>query len=113
MRRWMMLAAVPLLFGAGVKLKVVEAMVAGLPLVTTPIGAQGLEGLESVAAVKRDAAAFAASLVHLLADDRGWEHQAAVQTAYAEARFSTRALAASLLEAMAAPAKAPAEAPAA
>ena len=106
-------AAVPLLFGAGVKLKVVEAMVAGLPLVTTPIGAQGLEGLESVAAVKRDAPAFAASLVHLLADDRGWEHQAAVQTAYAEARFSTRALAASLLEAMTAPAKAPAEAPAA
>lgn len=106
-------AAVPLLFGAGVKLKVVEAMVAGLPLVTTPIGAQGLDGLDSVAAVKRDAASFAASLVHLLADDRGWAHQVMVQTAYAEARFSTRALAASLLDAMAEPAKAQVEVPAA
>ena len=37
-------AVVPLRSGAGVKLKVVEALRAGLPLVTTPVGAQGLPG---------------------------------------------------------------------
>jgi hypothetical protein len=30
-----------------VKLKVVEALSAGLPLVTTPVGAQGLPGLST------------------------------------------------------------------
>ena len=38
-------AAVPLRYGAGVKLKVVEALREGLPLVTTSIGAQGMPGL--------------------------------------------------------------------
>ena len=38
-------AAVPLRYGAGVKLKVVEALREGLPLVTTSIGAQGVPGL--------------------------------------------------------------------
>lgn len=34
----------PLRFGAGVKGKVVEAMARGVPVATTPVGAQGLEG---------------------------------------------------------------------
>lgn len=36
------IAVVPLRFGAGVKGKVVEAMAKGLPVVTTPIGAEGI-----------------------------------------------------------------------
>ena len=44
-------AVVPLRCGAGVKLKVVEALRAGMPLVTTPVGAQGLPG--SVADCRR------------------------------------------------------------
>jgi GT2 family glycosyltransferase/glycosyltransferase involved in cell wall biosynthesis len=99
-------AAVPLLFGAGVKLKVVEAMVRGLPLVTTPVGAQGLPDVEAIVAVTRDPARFAASVIELLLDDAAWRRQAAAQTHYAEARFSTRALAASLLGAMQASASA-------
>ncbi len=35
-------AIIPLRQGAGVKLKVVEALREGLPLVTTPVGARGL-----------------------------------------------------------------------
>lgn len=95
-------AVVPLLFGAGVKLKVVEAMVRGVPLVTTPVGAQGLPGLEDVAAVRRDEAEFAACVIDLLENDEAWEHQADQQSRYVEARFSCRALARTLVDAMAA-----------
>ena len=42
-------ALIPLRAGAGVKLKVVEALAAGLPVVTTPTGAQGLPGLPAIA----------------------------------------------------------------
>ncbi|MGC8477724.1 MAG: glycosyltransferase, partial [Acetobacteraceae bacterium] len=42
-------AVVPLRYGAGVKGKVVEAMRLGVPVVTTPIGAEGLEGADALA----------------------------------------------------------------
>ena len=48
-------AAVPLRYGAGVKLKVVEALREGLPLVTTSIGAQGMPGLEQWHRLRRTA----------------------------------------------------------
>ena len=32
----------PLRYGAGIKLKLIDTMAAGLPFVTTPIGAEGL-----------------------------------------------------------------------
>ena len=51
-------AVVPLRYGAGVKLKVVEALREGLPLVTTQVGAQGLPGLDQVASVRDDARGF-------------------------------------------------------
>lgn len=99
-------AVVPLLFGAGVKLKVVESMVSGVPLVTTPVGAQGLPEIEAVAAIARDAIAFAAHVTDLLRDDLIWKSQAAGQLRYVEARFSTTALAATLLDALRAPIRA-------
>lgn len=93
-------AVVPLLFGAGVKLKVVEAMVQGLPLVTTPVGAQGLPGVEDVATVARDAIEFAAGVVELLVDDERWMRQANKQARYARSRFSQDTLVKSLLAAI-------------
>jgi len=96
-------AAVPLLFGAGVKLKVVEAMVRGVPVVTTPVGAQGLPGIEAVAAITRDAIDFAECVVTLMTDDDTWARQAEAQTRYAKHRFSRDVLASSLLSAMRAP----------
>ena len=56
-------AAVPLRFGAGVKLKVVEAIHEGLPLVTTSVGAQGLTSVDEAAAVVGGSEAFARELV--------------------------------------------------
>ncbi|WP_186230946.1 glycosyltransferase family 4 protein, partial [Burkholderia gladioli] len=41
-------AVVPLRFGAGVKNKVVEALNFGAPLVTTPVGLQGLPELDRI-----------------------------------------------------------------
>jgi glycosyltransferase involved in cell wall biosynthesis len=93
-------AVVPLRCGAGVKLKVVEALHEGLPLVTTPTGAQGLPGLWQVAAIETDPDAFAASVVRLLTDDRSWATQSAAQQDFAFARFSAEAMAESLLSAL-------------
>jgi glycosyltransferase involved in cell wall biosynthesis len=59
-------AIVPLRFGGGVKLKVVEALSRGVPVVTTPVGAQGLPGLADVAAVAQSASELANAVVELL-----------------------------------------------
>jgi len=95
-------AVVPLRYGAGVKLKVVEALREGLPLVTTSVGAQGLPGLQEVAFIRNDARGFAEAVSELLADDALWTQRSAAQIDYAAARYSEAAFNASLLGAMAA-----------
>jgi len=91
-------AVIPLLAGAGVKMKTVEALWHGLPAVMTPVGAQGLPDIEDVAAVETDAAAFGAAVVALLTDDVLWQQRRDVQIAYARERFSEAALRRSLLD---------------
>jgi polysaccharide biosynthesis protein PslH len=44
----MQIALLPLRLGAGVKIKVLEAMAGGLALVTTPVGAEGIEAQNDV-----------------------------------------------------------------
>ena len=85
-------AVAPLQFGAGVKLKVVEALREGVPLVTTPIGAQGLPGLDTVASIAADPAGFADAVCRLLTDDLLWQQRCAGQLRYARARFSEQAM---------------------
>lgn len=84
-------AVVPLRYGAGVKLKVVEALKEGLPLVTTPIGAQGLPGVAEAACVCADPAAFAIAARALLTDDRLWHARSMAQRVYASSRFNEAA----------------------
>jgi glycosyltransferase involved in cell wall biosynthesis len=82
-------AAVPLRFGAGVKLKVVEAMVEAVPLVTTPVGAQGLPALDETASVKENAEDLAeAILTWLDASDEAWLKASQGLGDYVEARYS-------------------------
>ena len=93
-------AVIPLRFGAGVKGKVVEALSFGLPVVTTPVGAQGIEGLADLVPVQDDAAGFAHAIAALLQDDARWMAQSAAQTGFATARYSRTAMRESALEAL-------------
>lgn len=83
---------VPLRFGAGVKSKVVEALHYGLPVVTTPVGAQGLPGLEAVAGIAQTAEEIAAALITVLQDDAAWNTLAAAGVRYVRERFGKQAM---------------------
>lgn len=63
------LVAVPLRLGSGTRLKILEAFAHGIPVVSTPLGAEGLE-LEAGrhALITRDPDAFAAACSELLGD---------------------------------------------
>ena len=67
------ISVVPLLYGAGTKRKMIQALMAGTPTVTTSIGAEGLR-LESGghALIADDAEAFASSIAKLLSDEALW-----------------------------------------
>jgi glycosyltransferase involved in cell wall biosynthesis len=85
-------AVVPLRVGAGMKGKIVEALHHGVPLVTTPVGAQGLEGLSPLVPVSDEPAALAAAIVALLKDDAKWDEVARVERDYAREHFSREAM---------------------
>lgn len=93
-------AVVPLRFGAGVKSKVVEALQQGLPLVTTPTGAQGLPAVETVCDVVDSAEQIAESIIRLATDDARWLERSQSGSAYAERLFSRETMASTLLDAM-------------
>jgi polysaccharide biosynthesis protein PslH len=64
-----MVSVAPILTGTGTRLKILEAMAAGLPVVSTTIGAEGLgasHGAEIL--IADDAAGFARSCLSLMAD---------------------------------------------
>lgn len=90
--RRMRVAAVPLRAGAGVKGKVVEALHHGLPLVTTPTGAQGLDRLPEEVTVTMDPARMASRIDELIADDQAWVAASQTASAYAQERFSMAAM---------------------
>ena len=95
------IAVVPLRFGAGVKLKVVEAMQLGVPLVTTPVGSQGLDGLEEIAPVIDQPEDLAEAISLLLEDDTRWMRQMKAQSEFVRARFSLDVLTASIRQSFA------------
>ena len=64
----------PLRFGAGIKGKLTEAMQAGTPSVTTPIGAEGMhENLPWNGSVTNDVSEFVRCAVQLYMQDSAWE----------------------------------------
>jgi O-antigen biosynthesis protein len=93
-------AVVPLLSGAGVKLKTVEALWHGVPAVLTPVGAQGLPGIEDVVSIETDPAAFAAATCELLTDDVLWRRRSLAASGFAREQFNETALRHSLLRAL-------------
>lgn len=67
------LAIAPLRFGAGIKGKVLEAMSYGLPVVMTPVAAEGAHARpDEDALIAATPAEFAAAIVRLYHDDELW-----------------------------------------
>lgn len=62
------LLAVPLAAGGGTRLKILEAFAAGLPVVSTPIGAEGIDAVDGEHLVIAPLEQFASALVAVLRD---------------------------------------------
>jgi len=62
----------PLRYGAGVKGKVIEALINKVPIVTTSIGAEGLVEAANIMAIADNAAEFAQNAIRLYTDENEW-----------------------------------------
>jgi glycosyltransferase involved in cell wall biosynthesis len=68
----------PLRSGGGIKTKIIQAMGYGMPVVTTPVGAEGIEGAQAAGLLLgRSARELAEGVLTLLADPRGSAARAA------------------------------------
>jgi len=85
---------VPILAGAGIRVKIVEAMSAGRATVSTSLGCEGLAGLEDGRhlVVADDPDAFAAAAVRLLRDPSARQRMAADARELAERSYDWRPL---------------------
>jgi glycosyltransferase involved in cell wall biosynthesis len=89
----------PIRFGAGIKGKVIDAMVCGTPTVTTPIGAEAMYGeLPFPGAIATDAQALADAAVHLYKDRTLWEQAQRAGWAVLAQRFRHEHHSATLIE---------------
>jgi glycosyltransferase involved in cell wall biosynthesis len=92
----------PLRFGAGLKGKIVEAMAAGLPVVTTPVGAEGMELVHgSTALIAESPEAFARAVVRLCTDHDLHARLSRNGLEHARARWDPTVVAPKLLETLA------------
>ncbi|TNU60721.1 glycosyltransferase family 4 protein, partial [Bacillus velezensis] len=83
----------PLLSGAGVKFKTVDAMLRGVPVVATPVGAEGIGDQGLFLAVTEDPDAFARAVIaELQAPDAALSARAAgwADSVYGTSRFAAR-----------------------
>jgi glycosyltransferase involved in cell wall biosynthesis len=93
----------PLRLGAGIKLKCVTAMLWGVPVVATSVGAEGLGGTDLFVAIEDSSEGFASALVDVLRrPERGllpaatafrWAHSRFTSTAYRRALEEVNGLA--------------------
>ncbi len=83
----------PLRYGSGMKGKIGEALTRCVPIVTTPVGAEGM-GLvhEETALIQEDPAAFVQDVVRLFNDDDLWMKLARGGQKYVTERFGPAAL---------------------
>jgi glycosyltransferase involved in cell wall biosynthesis len=91
----------PMRFGSGLKLRFVETIAAGQPLVTSSVGAEGLAlGQLSGALVADDADAQASLVLDLITNRSRWEEVQSGVLAVAAERFSRERFRSDLVEAM-------------
>ncbi len=90
---------VPMRMGSGVRLKVLEAMAAGVPVVSTGIGLEGVAAVAGEHALRADSpAAFAQAVLRLLDDPALAARLAARARALVEERYDWTRLAPALLD---------------
>ncbi len=98
-------ATAPLRFGGGMKGKVLESMRHGVPMVTTPVGVQGLAAAAFLP-YSMDAEVLAAEICRLLDDDAHWRRISKASTEFIAANYSVQALGRVLDESIGGPASA-------
>lgn len=82
----------PVPYGSGLKIKVVEALGYGKPLVTTPVGSEGMDdGVGSAFLVAADPEEFVAHCKHLAENARDRTELGKAALAYAKQHFSRSA----------------------
>ena len=89
-------AVVPVRQGGGVRFKTIEALVHGVPVVTTALGAEGVGGEALFAGLTDDPAAFADALVAVVSDPPAHQARAERAQALAQREFSTEAFRAAI-----------------
>jgi len=95
-------AVVPLLAGGGTRLKILEAAACGVPVVSTPIGAEGLAFTpEAEIRLREDAGGFADAVAQLLADPGVSRRQALAARARVEALYDWSRIGAEFAQALA------------
>jgi glycosyltransferase involved in cell wall biosynthesis len=84
---------VPILSGGGTRLKVVDGLASGRPVVATPLGAEGIEARDGEhLLLARDAEALAAAVARLLRDDAEAARIGAAGRRLAEERYDWRTI---------------------
>jgi glycosyltransferase involved in cell wall biosynthesis len=86
------LTIAPLRIGAGVKGKVVESLKMGVPVATTSIGIQGLEGAERAIAVGDTPSELARAVISLHTDEEKWTAFRNEGVRYYQEHFSSGAV---------------------
>jgi glycosyltransferase involved in cell wall biosynthesis len=79
----------PVARGSGMKVKVLEAMASGVPVVTTPAGAEGIEPTDGVV-VLEEPAALASAAAELLTDEKARRERGSAARADFERRYAPR-----------------------
>ena len=81
----------PLRYGAGVKGKVIEAMARGVPVVTTDVGAQGIDGADQLLFIANTAETLAAAVI-AATDHAAARQRAGASLDFIDQHYSTQAM---------------------
>jgi len=89
----------PLRFGAGIKGKLLDAMIVGTPNITTDIGAEGMYDNEQwPGAISNDIKDFVDQAVHLYQDEQSWNKAQQAATPLLKNRYDGETLGKQLIE---------------
>ena len=94
-----LVSVVPLRVGSGTRLKVLEAMAAGVPVISTPLGAEGLDVIDGQHLLLAEGpAAFAAAVGKLAGNETEWRRLASAGQEAVRTQYDWSAIGSSLFE---------------